>query len=413
MSAEIPVGWRAGRLKDLCEGVERRLGAEAKLSVLSVTKRGVIPQSDTYDKEIASDDVSKYRVINPGEFGLAPMALYYGAIGCYRGDEPGIISPAYNVFRHKRGVDPEYLDALIRLPRMIAKYDALSQGGNLDGKRKLTPYEAFETVKVSIPPLAEQRAIGEVLGEMENAIASTKEMVLQLGRSRIEIARSFQGTEEAPNWRLRSIGSLLGKCQYGLSIPLDGEGMVPVLRMPDIDVGRVNIDPNSLKCTDVSAAEIEDCAINKGDILFNRTNSQALVGKTGVVRNAPIEPIVFASYLIRLVVKENINPYWLNAVLNLPRIQERLKALATPGVSQWNINAKTLRRFSIPVPPKGDQDRFAELYEAIEERLEAERRKLAALENTRAALAQEILSGRLRLPQNIVARHRDESGQAA
>jgi type I restriction enzyme S subunit len=183
--------------------------------------------------------------------------------------------------------------------------------------------------------------------------------------------------------------------------------------MPDINAGRVNVDPRTLKSTDVSASEVAAYAIRNGDILFNRTNSQALVGKTGIVRHSPSEPIVFASYLIRLVAKVGVNPHWLNIVLNLPRIQERLKTLATPGVSQWNINAKTLKRFAVPVPPKPDQDRFANLFEAIEERLEAERKKLATMAECRAALAQELLSGRLRLPESVIARHRERPGQAA
>lgn len=413
MSLEVPKGWREGRLKDLCESVERRLGVGKRLEVLSVAKRGVVPQSQTYDREIASEDVSRYRVIEPGEFGLAPMALYYGAIGRYRGTAPGIISPAYNVFRHTPKADPDYLETLIRMPRMIARYDALSQGGNLEGKRKLTPYDAFETVQIAIPPLAEQCAIAEVFGAAEDTIARMEALIAALVESRVELTRDFQGSEEQPKWPLRSIGSLVRQCQYGLSIPLDGEGKVPVLRMPDIGYGRVNVDVGTLKSTDVTPAEIASCAIREGDILFNRTNSQALVGKTGIVRNAPSTQIVFASYLIRLVAKIGVNPYWLNGVFNLPRTQERLKTSATPGVSQWNINSKTLKRFEIAVPPKADQDQFADLYEAIETRLDAERAKLNAMLRVHAALAQELLSGRLRLPESIIARHCDKAGQAA
>lgn len=413
MSREVPSGWREGRLRDLCEEVERRLGHRDKLEVLSVAKRGVVPQSQTYDKEIASDDVSRYRVVMPGEFGLAPMALYYGAVGRYHGNLPGIISPAYNVFRHAAIADPGFLETLVRMPRMVARYEALSQGGNLEGKRKLTPYDAFETVKVNIPPLSEQRAIAEVLGAVAEVIASTEALIEAISEGRVELTRDFQGTEEQQRWPLRTIGSLVRQCQYGLSIPLDGEGTVPVLRMPDIGNGRVNVNVSRLKCTDVTPSEIVSCAINEGDILFNRTNSQALVGKTGIVRNTPDSQIVFASYLIRLGTKSGINPFWLNAVLNLPRTQERLKTLATPGVSQWNINSKTLKRLTIATPPKRDQDHFADLYEAIEARLEAERTKLDVMHETRAALAQELLSGRLRLPDSMIAHYSDKPERAA
>jgi type I restriction enzyme S subunit len=191
MSAKPPRGWREGRLKDVCESVDRRLGEAPKLEVLSVAKRGVFPQSQTYDKEIASEDISRYRVIEPGEFGLAPMALYYGAIGRYRGKAPGIISPAYNVFRHKPEANPEYLEALVRLPRMVARYEALSQGGNLEGKRKLTPYDAFETVKIVIPPIAEQRAIAEVLESVEQGIAKTRTLIDSIKASKHAIMREL------------------------------------------------------------------------------------------------------------------------------------------------------------------------------------------------------------------------------
>jgi len=333
-----------------------------------------------------------------GGFGLVPT----------KGDG-AIVSGHYFLFEIDRArVALNWFDHVIRDGRLQRQVDAVGS----------TNYAAIRprdvgAFQMPLPPLAEQRAIAEVLGALEEAIAKTGALIEALAKSRIELTRDFQGGEEHLKWPLRSIGSLVRQCQYGLSIPLDGEGKVPVLRMPDIGDGRVNVNVGTLKSTDVTPAEIASCAIRECDILFNRTNSQALVGKTGIVRNAPSTQIVFASYLIRLVAKTGVNPFWLNGVLNLPRTQERLKTLATPGVSQWNINSKTLKRFEIVVPPKADQDQFADLYEAIETRLDAERAKLNATLEVRAALAQELLSGRIRLPESIIARHRDKAERAA
>jgi type I restriction enzyme, S subunit len=307
-----------------------------------------------------------------------------------------------------------FSDYLIRCLKRFAlsgRFDPYSNGGV--NRRKSISFGDLKAFRFALPPLAEQRAIAEILSAVEATIAEIEASIKAIVESRVELTRAFQGSEEQPNWPLRAIGSLIRQCQYGLSIPMDGAGTVPVLRMPDIGNGRVNVDVSRLKSTDVTPAEIVLCAIADDDILFNRTNSQALVGKAGIVRNAPNTPIVFASYLIRLVAKSSVNPFWLNAVLNLPRTQERLKALATPGVSQWNINSKTLKRFNIATPPKPDQDRFADLYETIEARLEAERSKLDAMNASFAALAQELLSGRLRLPESMIARHREKSERAA
>ncbi|PPJ48947.1 hypothetical protein C0075_03605 [Rhizobium sp. KAs_5_22] len=412
MSFNLPKGWEKLELGVFCTEHRRRAKSE-DLPIFSVSKDyGLIAQAELFDRRIASADTSNYKTLKRGEYAYDPMLLWTGSIGCLWRSEEAMISPAYTTFGiDKKTVLPKFFDTLIKMPRMVERYRSISHGTNV--RRKKAHFDDYAALVVAIPPLPEQCAIAEVLGAVEEAIAKTETLIEALVESRVELTRDFQGSEEQPKWPLRSIGSLVRQCQYGLSIPLDGEGEVPVLRMPDIGDGRVNVDIGTLKSTDVTPPEIASCAIREGDILFNRTNSQALVGKTGIVRDAPSTHIVFASYLIRLVAKTGVNPFWMNGVLNLPRTQERLKTLATPGVSQWNINSKTLKRFEIAVPPKADQDQFAYLYEAIEARLDAERAKLSATLEVRAGLAQELLSGRLRLPDSMIVRHRDKAGQAA
>ena len=412
MLPSLPKGWEKLELGMFCAEHRRRAKSE-DLPIFSVSKDyGLIAQAELFDRRIASDDTSNYKTLKRGEYAYDPMLLWTGSIGCLWRSSEAMISPAYTTFGiDQKTVLPKFFDTLIKMPRMIERYRSISHGTNV--RRKKAHFDDFAALVVDMPPLAEQRAIAEILGAVEETIAKTEALIGALAASRFELVRDFQGSEERPKWPLRSIGSLVRQCQYGLSIPLDGEGKVPVLRMPDIGDGRVNVDVSRLKSTDVTPAEIASCAIKEGDILFNRTNSQALVGKTGIVRGAPNKQIVFASYLIRLVAKTGVNPFWLNAILNLPRTQERLKTLATPGVSQWNINSKTLKRFEIVVPPQAEQDQLADLYEAIEVRLDAERTKLNVVRHTRFVLARELLSGRVRLPDSIIARHGDKAVQAA
>ena len=373
-------------------------GSSARKLTIKLYGRGIVASADR-----GGSEATNYFIRKAGQFAYSKLDCLNGAFGIVPphldGYETTLDLPTFDFIGE---ADPAWFLKTVARPSFYGRFKFAAIGSR---KANRVPTDEFLATRISLPPLPEQRAIADVLDTVETAIRKTLALIEALKDGRTEMARGFQGPEDAPKWQTKPVGALLKHCQYGLSIPLDADGEIPVLRMPDIHEGQVNIDLKSLKATVVSVAEIATYAIHEGDILFNRTNSQALVGKTGIVRKCPEKPIVFASYLIRLVVKPSTNPYWLNAVLNLPRAQETLKAHATPGVSQWNINAKTLKQFEVPVPPKPEQDRFAALYEAIENRLQKERAKLAQTVAVRNALAQVLLSGRLRLPQSMVARY--------
>lgn len=433
MSVEVPKGWREGRLKDLCESVERRLGAGDKLEVLSVAKRGVVPQSQTYDKEIASDDVSRYRVIEPGEFGLAPMALYYGAIGRYRGPAPGIISPAYNVFRHTTHADPDYLENLIRMPRMIARYDALSQGGNLEGKRKLTPYDAFETVQIAIPPLAEQRAIANILGAVEEAIAKTEALIAALANTKTATMRELltrgirrdkaqmkplparwvlgrvaEGITHIPaDWDLVTL-TKIAKLESGHTPdrkePAYWDGNIPWISLRDADaLTKVTISETAETIGPLGLANSSARMLPAGTVVFQRT---ANVGLASVMGREMCTSQHFANWICG----RKLDPYYLQQVFrHMSREWQRLVA----GSVLPDIYMGTFKALQILLPPLAEQKKIGEVGVAFDLRIEEERSTLTALSENRKALAQELLSGRERLPHSMIARHREKAGQAA
>lgn len=433
MWAEVPKGWREGRLKDLCESVERRVGDGDKLEVLSVAKRGVVPQSLNYDKEIASEDVSRYRIIEPGEFGLAPMALYYGAIGRYRGAAPGIISPAYNVFRHTHEADPDYLETLVRLPRMVARYEALSQGGNLEGKRKLTPYDAFESVRVAIPPIREQSAISEVLGAAEASIAKADAMIAALAEAKHATMRELltRGIrrEKAP-MKLLPSRWVLGRVAPDVThIPADWD-LVTLTKVAKLESGHTpsrdkaeywggDIPWLSLADTDALDAlevhETSECVTAKGiknssarilpvdTVVFSRT---ATVGKATRMGREMATSQDFANW----VCGSALHPAYLVQVFrHMGREWDRLQE----GSTHQTIYMPVFKRLQILLPSMSEQQKIAEVGEAFDLRISNERTTRDTLARNRDALAQELLSGRIRLPDSMIARHRDNPGQAA
>ena len=122
-----------------------------------------------------------------------------------------------------------------------------------------------------------------------------------------------------------------------------------------------------LNCTDLKYVELtetdtEKYALHAGDILFNRTNSKELVGKTGIWDGR--FKAVAASYFIRLKVKKTVLcPVYVWALMNSSAMKLRLYRTARGAIGQANINAKELKSLPLPVPPLNRQRQYVEIIE--------------------------------------------------
>lgn len=155
------------------------------------------------------------------------------------------------------------------------------------------------------------------------------------------------------NYVVSSVGACADVLEYGTSKRCDAESDqgIPVLRMGNIQDGRLSFA--DLKYCEVDR-EIERLMLEDGDLLFNRTNSPELVGKSAVFHGT--EPTSFASYLIRvrfedhLAVPDFVN-YWLNSAWG----RHWARLAKTDGVSQSNINGTKLALMPMPLPPIDEQ----------------------------------------------------------
>jgi type I restriction enzyme, S subunit len=163
--------------------------------------------------------------------------------------------------------------------------------------------------------------------------------------------REKQGIEKDTTWEYKKIGELCGNLQYGTSSKSQEQGRVAVIRMGNLQEGEV--DWSNLAFTD-NENDIVKYLLQPGDVLFNRTNSPELVGKTSIYRGEI--PAIFAGYLIRLNYdKTKIVGEYLNYILNSSLAKDYCKSVKTDGVNQSNINAKKIAAFEIPVPSFAEQ----------------------------------------------------------
>ena len=108
-----------------------------------------------------------------------------------------------------------------------------------------------------------------------------------------------------PSLKYVPIGEVLVSTQYGLSIEMNESGNgTKIYRMNEIH--NMICNREVLKFADINLSEIEQYKLKNRDVLFNRTNSQAFVGRTGIFRKFSEEDYVFALYLVRVIPYANI-----------------------------------------------------------------------------------------------------------
>ena len=164
-------------------------------------------------------------------------------------------------------------------------------------------------------------------------------------------------------WEKTELGNLCKEVRYGTSKPASENGKYTYLRMNNITY-EGELDLTNIKSIDISDDELPKCSVKKGDILFNRTNSIALCGKTCLYKLD--ETMVIAGYIIRVRVNEKLNPQYVSTFFNTKSIKKMLKEMAKGAVNQANINAQEMQSIQIPVPPISLQNEYESFVQQID-----------------------------------------------
>ncbi len=162
-----------------------------------------------------------------------------------------------------------------------------------------------------------------------------------------------------PNgWIWERIGNYVLQTDYGLSEKtFEATEGVPVLKMGDIQAGEVML--GNQKKVPSTTEGLPFLLLKPDDLLYNRTNSAELVGKTGIFRGPRLQ-YSFASYLIRIrCANDLISAYFLNLAMNAPLFREtEISPHLKQQCGQANVNGTILRNMKVPVPPATEQHRI-------------------------------------------------------
>ena len=240
----------------------------------------------------------------------------------------------------------------------------------------------LEAVEVPLPMLNQQKRIAAILDKADSIRRKRREaLTLADDFLRAVFLEMFGDPITNPhNFPVGTIRDLVSDVRYGTSAKADEtQGEFPMLRMNNLTyAGAMNY--GSLKYVDIAEKDRHKYMALDGDMLFNRTNSKELVGKTAVFRAK--QSMAIAGYLIRVRTNEKANTTYLSAYLNSTHGKLTLTSMCKSIVGMANINAQELQNINILIPPKSLQDRYEKIVLAVE----AKRSLYHAAENDAVAL---------------------------
>ena len=251
---------------------------------------------------------------------------------------------------------------------------------------KLVPQDpSDEPASVLLERIREQKKQMVKEGKLK-AKDIKNDTIIFVGEDNLHYEKFADGTvkcieEEIPfevpeGWEWTRLGNLSSLIQYGLSNSAEAQGTHRLLRITDIQDGKVNW--KDVPFTTVDNAD--NYLLRKDDIVFARTG--ATVGKSFLVTELPFES-VYASYLIRIRLFDCISPSYLYQFFNSYCYWEQITDKSV-GVGQPNCNGTSLKELFIPLPPLHEQKRIVPAANAL-------LKYASVIESERASL-QEIIN---------------------
>lgn len=316
--------------------------------------------------------IAMYGSIGKTAINRVPMASSQ-AIACFQpNDEKTDLKYAFEVIKFLR-------------PTL----ESLGRGGT----QKNIGQKTLKGIDIPLPPLEEQRRIAEILKQSSQQISNARQKLdhlLMISLNTMDAHFTAEAVAGDRGWS--QIGDFVISTQYGTSKKANETQGIPVLRMGNITY-EGELDLKDLKYVELDELERKKFNLKNGDILFNRTNSPELVGKTTVYDSQ--SEMTFAGYLVRVRTSEDARPEYISGFLNSSYGKAYLRNQAKSIVGMANINAKEFLKIPIPSANESEQGVFSSLYIHCRSQINLVRKKITLLEELHQSLATRAFAGQL------------------
>ncbi|WP_321337355.1 restriction endonuclease subunit S [uncultured Cohaesibacter sp.] len=372
--SELPTGWAHTTFEFVLDYVQRGKSPKyADKSELPVINQKCVRWwgiQEEFLKFIRTDQIDTYteeRFLREGDVlwnstgtGTIGRAAFFQGLEIA---DRAVVDSHITILRSSAAIDPKFLFNFIKSTAVQNRIGDMQSGTTNQVELSKT---AILKTDVQLPPLAEQKRITAKLDALSARVTAARTKLIAVAKLvekyKAEVltlgvqgglTREWRAENDARWGKPERLEKHVLDVRYGSSAKSSKTGEIPVLRMGNIQ--SMELDWSNLVFTD-RPEEIEKYRLEPGDVLFNRTNSPELVGKTAIYRGE--QPAIYAGYLIRVKCAETLLPEYLNYALNSSVGRTYCWLVKSDSVSQSNINAQKLKAFEFVVPTIDEQQQI-------------------------------------------------------
>ena len=392
----LPSGWKVVRLGEFSSRITRKNQDNRCQNVLTISAQsGLISQTDFFNKQVASKDLSSYILLKKGDFAYnkSYSAGYsFGAFKRLNFYDEGVASPLYIYFKFNDDICSDFFEFYFdggQANRQIK--DIVQEGARNHGLLNLS-IDDFFNIKICMPPLDEQEKIAEILSTWDEAINLTinlienkkqfkKALMQNLLTAKIRFPQFKDEWEETKLGKICDISAGTSKSRF------IGDGKFYI-----VDMGSITQDGllNLTKTTNLISQDFLDF----GDLVMPKDDigGGKIIGKVAVIDKD--NTYVLSDHIFRIKTTENSNflAYLINSDLINKKIRREVR-----GTAQLGLSKRTIENLKIKLPNLKEQQKIAEVLTACDDEINLLNLKLENLKKQKQGLMQKLLSGKVRV----------------
>ncbi len=414
--SEMPTGWNTIRCAHLFE-IKHRKNTSGEINLSVYREYGVIKRDsrdDNYNR--VSEDISNYKLVDPGDFVFNKMKCWQGSLGVseYR----GIVSPAYTVCKPKRCFYGKYIHYLLRSQGYIQEFNRLSYGVRI-GQWELR-FQDFKDIVVLYPSLSEQTKIANFLDrkteQIDELIRIKEQKIELLQEQRTALINHAVTKGLDPHVEMKPSGvEWIGKIpkhwkilkvkQVGSSNPTKNSSKTTHLKdefVVFLPMERVHTDGTIDQEMRLPYSQLKNgyTYFEEGDILIAKVTPCFENGKITYIKNLS-SSIGFGSteFIVIRPDLQKVFPLFLYYILYNSPLRKIGKNYMTSAVGLKRVPTVFVENFQIPLPTELEQHKIANFLdqktEQIDEMITTEHRKIELLKEYRQSLISEAVTGKI------------------
>ncbi len=417
----LPEEWEVVRLEEVFSVVPKKKrerivedNTAYRLLTVRLYAKGVILREVKEGKDIGT---KKLYEVKEGDFVFSKIDARNGAWGFVSKDLSGaLVSGDFPILSLSREIaDEDFITFSLSHPSIWKVLRNIAVGTT--NRRRVQPKESLKVLSIPLPPLPEQRAIAYVLRAVQEAKEKTENVIKALKELKKSLMKHLFTYGPVPldevdkvklketevgdipeHWEVVRLGEVVKIGHRGVKLSGDSIPFIPMSLIPDefMFIERWEMRRRE----DVRSGVL----VKEGDLLVARITPSFENGKQGIVKSIPGEWGYATTEVFPIWTDEKspLNLFYLAYYLKYPKVRQNLSGKMEGTTGRQRLPKSLLISLPIPLPPLHEQKRIAEILKAVDDKIEAERRRAEALETLFKTLLHDLMTARRRLPVEFI-----------